>query len=97
MRPTMEVETDQLLSAYKNGQLVLAPTRKLQPQRQNLFFQGKRPSRLAALTRAMTALLQRGQIVRIITAPPTIERLAADAKVTAGPSRIAALTIDLSC
>lgn len=36
----------QLLAAQKNGQLVLAPAEKLQTQRQNLFLQGKRPSRL---------------------------------------------------
>jgi hypothetical protein len=36
-----------LLAALQNGQLVFAPARKLQTQSQNLFFYGKRPSRLA--------------------------------------------------
>ena len=47
----------------------------------------KAPRRLTALARAMAALFQRGQIVRIMTALPTIRRLPADAEVAAGCAR----------
>src|SRR5882724_511152 len=43
----------------------------------------------------MAALLQRGQIVRIIAALPTIKRLATDAKVTAGMGPVATATIEI--
>jgi hypothetical protein len=84
-----------LLAAEKNRQFVLPPARKLPPQSQNLACYEKRPSRLAALPRTMTALLQRAQIVRIIAPLPAIERLAADAKVTAGVGDVAAATIEI--
>ncbi|HUD55322.1 MAG TPA: hypothetical protein VMR02_08850, partial [Terracidiphilus sp.] len=43
----------------------------------------------------MTALFQRRQIVRIIAPLPTIERLPADAEVTAGVGYLAAATIEI--
>src|ERR1700758_1626179 len=43
----------------------------------------------------MAALLQRGQIVRIITALPTIKHLSADAEVAAGVSHVVAASVEI--
>src|SRR5713226_7813491 len=43
----------------------------------------------------MAALLQRGQVVRIIPALPTIKRLTTDAEVTAGTSHVATATKEI--
>ena len=59
------------------------------------FLLKERPSRLTASPGTMTALLQRAQIVRIITTLPAIERLAANAEVTAGLGHVAAATIEI--
>jgi hypothetical protein len=72
-----------------------APTWELQPQSQNLFFQGKRPSRLASSPGTMTALFQRPQVQRLIALEPTIEGLATDAKVTAGMGHLATAPIEI--
>jgi len=41
--------------------------------------------------RSVRAILQRGEVMRIVAPPPAIERLPADPKVAAGEGRIAAM------
>jgi hypothetical protein len=91
----MEVETANFWRRRRTASLSLPHRGNCNRNRKTFSSREKRPGRQAALARTMAALLQRGQIVRIITALPTIKRLATDAKVTAGMGPVAAATIEI--
>src|SRR5579859_2694931 len=78
-----------VFTAKQHDQLVLPPAGIFAPQRENRLALCHRPCRLAAPMRTVRAILQTGEIVRIITAPPAVERLPTNSKVTAGERRIA--------
>ena len=87
------VEPDQELThgPTSGGAACLCPTATSKP----FLLLRKRPGRQTALARTMAALLQRAQIVPIITAVPTIKRLVTDAKMTAGMGHVGAGTIEI--
>src|SRR5208282_5301545 len=79
----------ELLARQQNGELVLPPARILTPQGQDRFGLRSCPGGLTPPPRTMRSILQSRQIVRVVAAPPAIERLPADPKVAAGERRVA--------
>jgi len=79
----------EVFAAEQHDQFVLPPAGILAPQREDGFALRGGPGRLATPMRTVRAIFQTGEIVRVIAAPPAIERLPADPKVTAGERRIA--------
>ncbi len=83
MRPTMETEIATFWRRSRTASLSF-PNAETATAKAKPFLLREKPSRLASPPGTMTALFQRPQIVRIIAPLPTIERLPADAEVTAG-------------
>jgi hypothetical protein len=79
----------EVFAAEQHGPFVLPPAGILALQRENGFALRGRLGRLPAPIRTVRVIFQTGEIVGVIAAPPSIERLPADPKVTAGACRIA--------
>ena len=82
-----------LFPLQQDHELVLAPAGILATQGQDAIGQGWRPGGLAMAMRPVGAALQTRQVVRIVAFLPTIEALAADAKVPAGEGHVLAAAI----
>jgi hypothetical protein len=76
------------LLTEQHHELVLAPARELTPQSQNAVGEFCRPGGLAPAMGAVRTALQGGEILAIVSPPPTIERLPADAEVPTGKSSV---------
>src|SRR6184192_307142 len=88
MRPTMGVETRNLLLEQQNRELVLAPARIALAQGQDAIGQAGRPGGLAVPVRAGRARFQGKQVQRIIAALPAVESLATDPEMAASTGHI---------
>src|SRR6184192_4310631 len=88
MRPTMGVETRNLLLEQQNRELVLAPARIALAQGQDAIGQAGRPGGLAVPVRAGRARFQGKQVQRIIAALRAVESLAPDPEMPASTGHI---------
>jgi|SRR5713226_127196 len=72
------------LATEQDDQFVLAPARELAAELQDPLGQLCRPGGLASPVGATRLFFQSREVVRIVTPPPPVERLPADAEVPAG-------------
>jgi len=79
-------------AAKQQDQLVLPPAGILAPQGQDRCRLRRRPCRLPPPLGAMRVILQRGEVMRVVAAPPAIEGLPTDAEMAASERSVATVS-----